>query len=86
MGGVSMSKLVAAVSNAGGLGIMGAATLDPHSLREEIRKTRDLTDKPFAVDLLAPDPERIRPHMDVVFAENGRGGFPSGLAEPCFSR
>jgi enoyl-[acyl-carrier protein] reductase II len=81
MGGVSMSKLVAAVSNAGGLGIMGAATLDPHSLREEIRKTRDLTDKPFAVDLLAPDPERIRPHIDVVFAENVRI-FVAGLAVP----
>ena len=54
MGGVSLSRLVAAVSNAGGLGIMGAATLGPVELREEIHKTRDLTDKPFAVDLLAP--------------------------------
>ena len=81
MGGVSMSKLVAAVSNAGGLGIMGAATLRPADLREEIRKTRDLTDKPFAVDLLAPDPERIRPHMDVVFAEDVHI-FVAGLAVP----
>ncbi|HUF53623.1 MAG TPA: nitronate monooxygenase [Dehalococcoidia bacterium] len=81
MGGVSMSKLVAAVSNAGGLGIMGAATLDPATLREEIRMTRDLTDKPFAVDLLAPDPERIRPHMDVVFEEGVRI-FVAGLAVP----
>ena len=81
MGGVSMSALVAAVSNAGGLGVMGAATLGPADLREEIRKTRDLTDKPFAVDLLAPDPERIRPHMDVVFDEDVRI-FVAGLAVP----
>ena len=81
MGGVSMSALVAAVSNAGGLGVMGAATLAPPQLREEIRKTRDLTDKPFAVDLLAPDPERIRPHMDVVFEEDVRI-FVAGLAVP----
>src|SRR3990172_622109 len=72
MGGVAMSALTAAVSNAGGLGIMGAATLDPQQLRDEIRKSRDLTDKPFAVDLLAPDPEMIRPHMQVVFEEDVR--------------
>ncbi|MCI0843110.1 MAG: nitronate monooxygenase, partial [Chloroflexi bacterium] len=81
MGGVSMSKLVAAVSNAGGLGILGAATLDPPTLREEIHKTRELTDKPFAVDLLAPDPEMIRPHMQVVF-EEGVKIFVAGLAVP----
>ena len=38
MGGVSMSKLVAAVSNAGGLGVIGAATLDADRLRREIRR------------------------------------------------
>lgn len=81
MGGVSLSKLVAAVSNAGGLGIMGAATLGPEELRDEIRRTRDLTDKPFAVDLLAPDPERIRPHMHVLFEEDVRI-FVAGLAVP----
>ncbi|TMF97463.1 MAG: nitronate monooxygenase, partial [Chloroflexi bacterium] len=72
MGGVSLSRLVAAVSNAGGLGIMGAATLGPEQLREEIQKTRDLTDKPFAVDLLAPLPDRIRPQMEVLFEEDVR--------------
>ena len=74
MGGVSMSALTAAVSNAGGLGIIGAATLDPNQLRYEIRKTRDLTDKPFAVDLLAPDPEMIRPHRGDAQARHDRHG------------
>src|SRR5438132_11840012 len=81
MGGVSMSRLVAAVSNAGGLGIMGAATLGPAELREEIQKTRDLTDKPFAVDLLAPIPDRIRPQIEAPFEEDVRI-FVAGLAVP----
>ena len=81
MGGVSMHKLVAAVSNAGGLGVIGAATLDADGLRREIRKTRELTDKPFAVDLLAPIPDMIRPQMQVVFDE-GIKIFVAGLAVP----
>lgn len=81
MGGVSMHRLVAAVSNAGGLGVIGAATLDADELRREIRKTRELTDKPFAVDLLAPIPDMIRPQVQVVFDE-GIKIFVAGLAVP----
>jgi enoyl-[acyl-carrier protein] reductase II len=81
MGGVSMHRLVAAVSNAGGLGVIGAATLDARGLREEIRRTRELTDRPFAVDLLAPIPDMIRPQMQVVFDEGVRI-FVAGLAVP----
>ncbi|MBI4570928.1 MAG: nitronate monooxygenase, partial [Chloroflexi bacterium] len=81
MGGVSTAPLVAAVSQAGGLGVIGAATMGPDELREQIRRTRDLTDKPFAVDLLAPDPERIRPQVDVIF-EEGIKVFVAGLAVP----
>src|SRR5205085_702368 len=69
MGGVSMAPLVAAVSNAGGLGIIGAANLSPDGLRDEIRKTRALTDRPFAVDLLAPLPEMIAPYVPVLVEE-----------------
>lgn len=81
MGGVSMAPLVAAVSNAGGLGVIGAATLGPSELRAEIRKTRELTDKPFAVDLLAPIPDLIRDHMKVVYEEDVKI-FVAGLAVP----
>ncbi len=81
MGGVALSKLVAAVSNAGGLGVMGAASLSPDGLRAEIRKTRELTHKPFAVDLLAPLPEMIRPFMPVLIEEKIRI-FVAGLAVP----
>jgi NAD(P)H-dependent flavin oxidoreductase YrpB (nitropropane dioxygenase family) len=54
MGGASNPDLVAAVSNAGGLGILGAATCGPDRLRAWIRRTRELTDRPFGVDTLLP--------------------------------
>jgi enoyl-[acyl-carrier protein] reductase II len=81
MGGVSMAPLVAAVSNAGGLGIMGAANLSPDDLRAEIRKTQSLTKKPFAVDLLAPLPQMILPYLPVLYDE-GVKIFVAGLAVP----
>ncbi len=55
MGGpVSGPELVAAVSNAGGLGILGCAFLSPRKIDEMIRKTKSLTDKPFGVDTIIP--------------------------------
>jgi nitronate monooxygenase len=51
---VAVAELAAAVSNAGGLGVLGGAGFSPELLREEIRKIRSLTDKPFGVDLLLP--------------------------------
>ncbi len=81
MGGVSASRLTAAVSNAGGLGILGGATMDAALMREEIRMTKDLTDKPFAVDLLAPIPDMIREHIEIIFEEDIKI-FVAGLAVP----
>lgn len=54
MGGASVPRLAAAVSNAGGLGVLGAAACSPDQLRAWIRETRSLTDKPFGVDTLLP--------------------------------
>lgn len=54
MGGASVPALAAAVSNAGGLGVLGAAACSPQRLRAWIRETRALTDKPFGVDTLLP--------------------------------
>ena len=52
MGGISYSEFTAAISNAGALGILVSTTLPtPDDLREEIKKTKDLTDKPFAVNV-----------------------------------
>ena len=47
-------RLVAAVSEAGGLGVLGGSNLDPEEIRRRIREVRTLTSKPFGVDLLLP--------------------------------
>jgi nitronate monooxygenase len=46
--------LVAAVSEAGGLGVLGGSGLEPEDIRARIREVRRLTDRPFGVDLLLP--------------------------------
>ena len=48
---VSGAKLAAAVSNAGGLGLIGAGSMKPDLLREHIKKAKNLTDKPFGVNI-----------------------------------
>jgi NAD(P)H-dependent flavin oxidoreductase YrpB (nitropropane dioxygenase family) len=47
-------ELVAAVSEAGGFGVLGCSWLDANEMRRRIRAVRNLTDKPFGVDLLLP--------------------------------
>ena len=54
MGFVARAELAAAVSNAGGLGVIGGAGFAPERLRFEIQKCRQLTDRPFGVDLILP--------------------------------
>jgi len=56
MAGVSESNLAAAVSNAGGLGVIGSGFFPPSWLEEEIKKTKKLTDKPFGINLLMQNP------------------------------
>ena len=51
MGWVALAELAAAVSEAGGLGVIAAGTIMvPSELQEQIRRVRILTDKPFGVD------------------------------------
>ena len=61
MAWVAEHKLAAAVSNAGGLGIIAAANAPYEYVRDEIRKAKELTDKPFGVNimLLSPYAEQI---------------------------
>ncbi len=54
MGPIAGPELVAAVSNAGGLGVLGCTSMAPESVRTVIRQTRELTDRPFGVDLILP--------------------------------
>lgn len=54
MPGIATARLVAAVSNAGGLGSLGAAYMSPREIEKAIQEIRDLTEMPFAVNLFAP--------------------------------
>ncbi|HTM99353.1 MAG TPA: nitronate monooxygenase [Pedobacter sp.] len=69
-------KLAAAVSNAGGLGIIGAGSMYPEVLQEHIQKCKQATSKPFAVNvpLLYPNVEEI---MDIIVAEEVKIVFTS---------
>lgn len=53
---VSERNLVAAISNAGGFGVIACGSMDPDRLREEIRATRALTAQPFGVNLIVMHP------------------------------
>ena len=89
---VAYGSLAAAVSNAGGLGMIGSAYMPPARLREEIRATKAQTDKPFGVDILFAKTtgggatieayeREVRAHIDVTFEEK----VPiivSGLGDP----
>lgn len=69
-------KLASAVSNAGGLGLIGSGSMYPEVLREHIRKCKAATDKPFGVNvpLLYPD---IDQHMKIIREEGVRIVFTS---------
>lgn len=65
---VSDAVLAAAVSNGGGLGIIGAGAMPAGMLRDEIRKARELTDRPFGVNLIMINPE-FEKQMDMLIQE-----------------
>lgn len=69
-------RLAAAVSNAGGLGIIGAGSMYPEVLKEHIRKCKAATDQPFAVNvpLLYPNIQEI---MDIIVSEGVKIVFTS---------
>ncbi|MBC5638720.1 nitronate monooxygenase [Ornithinibacillus sp. BX22] len=54
-GGITTSKLVAEVSNSGGLGMIGAGYMTPVQIQEQIREIRQLTSKPFGINLFVPN-------------------------------
>lgn len=65
---VAKVGLVAAVSNAGGLGVLASGQDTPEQVREEIHKVKELTDKPFAVNLMFLN-KRAPEIVDVVIEE-----------------
>jgi enoyl-[acyl-carrier protein] reductase II len=81
MGGVAYAEVCAAVSNAGGFGTLGMAGRSTAEIKEQIKRVRDLTDKPFGVDLLAAVPESLERTADLII-EGGATAFISGLGVP----
>lgn len=81
MGGVSYSALVAAVSEAGGFGCLGASTMSPEQMVEEMKEVRRLTSKPFGVDLLTAMPGDMTPLVEMII-EGGASVFIAGLGVP----
>lgn len=80
MANIATHQLAAAVSNAGGFGLIGAGGWDVDRVRDEIRKTRELTDKPFGVNimLMSPHAEAI---SDMVI-EEGIKVITTGAGNP----
>jgi enoyl-[acyl-carrier protein] reductase II len=81
MGGVSYSALVAAVSEAGGFGCLGASTMSGARMVEEIAAVRAATDRPFGVDLLTAMPGDLVAQVEQVI-EGGATVFVAGLGVP----
>ena len=80
MAWVAEHTLAAAVSNAGGLGIIASGGAPCEAVREEIRKTKALTDKPFGVNVMLMNPEaEVIAHMLV---EEGVKVVTTGAGSP----
>ncbi len=62
-------ELASAVSNAGGLGTIGAGSMYPEVLRDQIRKCKAATDRPFAVNLPLIYPQ-VAEHIQIILEEN----------------
>lgn len=80
MAWVAEHNLAAAVSNAGGLGLIGAASAPPEVVREEIRKCKELTDKPFGVNIMLLNPNADEVAQIVV--EEGIKVVTTGAGSP----
>ncbi len=80
MAWVAEHNLAAAVSNAGGLGLIGGANAPGEAVREEIRRAKELTDKPFGVNvmLLSPHAEDVAK----VVVEEGIQVITTGAGSP----
>ena len=81
MGGVSYHALVAAVSEAGGIGTFGASTMSVEQLPQEIEAVKRLTSKPFGVDLLTAFAGQVEAGIQAVI-DGGARIFVAGLGVP----
>lgn len=77
---IATHELVGAVSEAGGLGVLGSAGLSADQLRAEIRATREMTDKPFGVNLMLQ--MKNCPELAQVIIDEGVKVVTTGAGNP----
>ena len=77
MAGISESSLVSAVSNAGGLGVIGSGIMPVNWLESEIKKTREKTKNPFGVNLFLQNP-KVEELVRVILKEKIKFVFTGG--------
>jgi len=80
---ISESKLVSAVSNQGAFGCLAAGNMDPELLKKDIQKTKELTNKPFGINLITIAPN-YKEHLKLAAKQNVPfiifgGGIPKAL-------
>ena len=80
MANIATARFAAAVSNAGGMGLIGAGGMGCASLRDNIRLCRTLTNKPFGVNIMLMHPEAQE--MARLVAEEGVGFITTGAGNP----
>lgn len=80
MAWVAEYHLAAAVSNAGGLGIIGAASAPPEVVREQIQEAKKLTDQPFGVNVMLMNPNA--PEVAQIVIEEGVSVVTTGAGNP----
>lgn len=80
MANIASGEFAAAVSNAGGLGLIGAGGMNTEMLRDHIRRCKALTDKPFGVNLMLMNPDA--PEMARMIVEEGVKIVTTGAGSP----
>ena len=80
MANIATGEFAAAVSNAGALGLIGAGGMDAETLRGHIRRCKELTDKPFGVNIMLMNP--AAPEMAKVVVEEGVKVVTTGAGVP----
>ena len=80
MANIATGEFAAAVSNAGALGLIGAGGMDAESVRSHIRRCRELTDKPFGVNIMLMNP--AAPEIAKVVVEEGVKIVTTGAGVP----
>lgn len=80
MAWVAEYHLAAAVANAGGLGLIGAASAPPEVVREQIREAKKLTDRPFGVNVMLMNPNA--PEVAQIVIEEGVKVVTTGAGNP----